>query len=433
MVPGYLVVGDFSTVMGFAAMHLIYIKVDSGAHVKQLKLQLELLSLFNKLRKIERSGSHFLVYTLIDNPDALHSLGLPSHHDIGYYHHEESRPTDLRTSVLDYYVAAGITPLPSEALLSQLPKKWSLYPPMLLLQPGTFDSPEWTHELAKIDSDGFWTHLLARNFPGFTHVAINKPIVESDIQRRPFNIFALHGDFGPQMPFEAEPTKQDLDLAFWCTVVQNGIHQTWAPRYTMFSRGNIKEKKRILDSYKKLDGQAVMDLYAGIGYFTLSYLKNGATVFCWELNPWSVEALVRGCRRNKFGVRVVHKGELFSKELYDELVSAGIRAFIFNESNETAPERMSQLAQPVSLAHVNLGLLPSSKPSWPLVVDLFTHHSTANTTVVHVHENCHVSEFEALKQEILASFPQSQFVHLERVKTFAPDVWHVVVDIKMTR
>ncbi|KAG7193404.1 uncharacterized protein KQ657_000822 [Scheffersomyces spartinae] len=327
-----------------------------------------------------------------------------------------------------------MSPSPNETLLSQVPKKWSLYPPMLLLQTGTFDTIEWEDEFAKLDSvlkNKFWQYLLSKNFPGITHVAINKPIIESDIQRRPFNIFPLYGDFGPQVPFESEPTANDLQQAFWCTVVQNGIHQTWAPKYTMFSRGNIKEKKRLLDSYKDLNGQTVLDLYAGIGYFTLSYLKNGATVFCWELNPWSVEALVRGCNKNKFGVRVIAKDEIFSKKVYNELVKNGVKAFIFNESNETAISRMNQLGEHVPLSHVNLGLLPSSKPSWPLVVDLIHNHSTKRKTLVHIHENCHIQEFEKLKVEIENYFATSQFIHLEQVKTFAPDIWHVVIDIEV--
>lgn len=41
---------------------------------------------------------------------------------------------------------------------------------------------------------------------------------------------------------------------------------------TMFSSGNITEKMRVA----KFDctGQTVVDLYAGIGYYTLQYLKH---------------------------------------------------------------------------------------------------------------------------------------------------------------
>ena len=61
--------------------------------------------------------------------------------------------------------------------------------------------------------------------------------------------------------------------------------QTWAPKHTMFSRGNIKEKARVLNLAKQptaglepglenTDPEArtmAVDLYAGIGYFTFSY------------------------------------------------------------------------------------------------------------------------------------------------------------------
>ena len=78
-----------------------------------------------------------------------------------------------------------------------------------------------------------------------THIALNKPIIESDIMRRPHNLIPIIGDFGPDISIDNKPpspTESDFNRAFWCHVIQNGIYQTWAPKYTMFSRGNIKEK-----------------------------------------------------------------------------------------------------------------------------------------------------------------------------------------------
>ena len=85
----------------------------------------------------------------------------------------------------------------------------------------------------------------------------------------------------------------------------------------MFSRGNIREKARILGQIRLnqspfsglCSGELsqdlceidVVDLYVGIGYFALPYLRKGVRrVFGWELNGWSVEGLRRGCIRNGF-------------------------------------------------------------------------------------------------------------------------------------
>src|SRR5690606_18256943 len=114
------------------------------------------------------------------------------------------------------------------------------------------------------------------------------------------------------------PRQEDLENAFWVSTKQNGIFQTWAPRYTMFSRGNITEKARILDFHRgdaglerrkkslaALKGLWAVDLYAGIGYFVFSYAKRGMRVLCWEINPWSVEGLRRGALRNGWKVKLV--------------------------------------------------------------------------------------------------------------------------------
>ena len=62
----------------------------------------------------------------------------------------------------------------------------------------------------------------------------------------------------------------------------------------MFSSGNVSEKARIA----RIDvrGETVLDLYAGIGYWTLPFLVHGRAerVHACEMNPFSIEALRRG-------------------------------------------------------------------------------------------------------------------------------------------
>lgn len=316
-----------------------------------------------------------------------------------------------------------------EELLSRVPKKWSVYHPMVLFGPGSFDLPEWERAFEKIDQLLFFSFIRLAFPATITHFAVNKPIVEEDEMRRPFNLLPLHGNFGPDPSTDlfTSPSADDLQDAFWCHVVQNGIYQTWAPRYTMFSRGNIKEKKRILDTFKNLRGQTVLDLYAGIGYFTLSYLANGATLFCWEINPWSIEGLVQGLSENGYKYKTFTASDDFDATHYRAHLADGVRAFIFHESNEEAVRRLSGLA-PLEISHINLGLLPTLRPAWAIAQHV-TNHLSSTSVTVHVHENVHVDEFDSLRKEI-GTFYGGEVVHLEKVKTFAPDVWHVVVDVQ---
>lgn len=244
---------------------------------------------------------------------------------------------------------------------------------MVLLPSGSFTSAPWPQILASSTAEQksvLWTRILREISPtgALTHLAINEGIPlnvrdgsssqdggdglkgeEENTLRSPSGLRLLNGDFGPALPANQAPAQEDFERAFWVSTKQNGITQIWAPRYTMFSRGNIKEKARLLSDFppafpsnssKTLDskgkkvvvvdetakgeehtegGQQVegkeeekeqtekwaVDLYAGIGYFVFSYAKLGFRLLCWEINPWSVEGLRRGAVANGWDVVVL--------------------------------------------------------------------------------------------------------------------------------
>ncbi|GME66699.1 unnamed protein product [[Candida] boidinii] len=352
----------------------------------------------------------------------------------------------------------------TDDVISILPSRWSLYPPLLLLPSNTFETDIWVSFVSKMGGatwvDEFYKLLLAKltnNSNVYTHIAINKPIVEnSNVMRVPVNLLPVYGDFSINLNHDKQnteiseeiltsPTEQDFNKLFWCTSNQNGITQFWCPVFTMFSRGNIKEKIRILQTFKNIENNYIIDLYSGIGYFTLCYLKkNCKRIFCWELNPWSIKGLVKGAIANKFKYMVTYENEDLDWSKFDDDT---IRLVIFQESNEYAIDRFNQILKhknndyKIPITHINLGLLPSSKLSWPIASSLIKDFSSASEknlkSQIHIHENVGVRELDNFMEITTSDLTKIngqtvEPVHLEKVKTYAPDVWHIVGDFSIS-
>ncbi|XP_042663458.1 tRNA wybutosine-synthesizing protein 2 homolog isoform X1 [Tyto alba] len=141
----------------------------------------------------------------------------------------------------------------------------------------------------------------------------------------------------------------------WVEHVDNGIRYTFDVTKCMFSPGNITEKLRVASL--PCSGEVLVDLYAGIGYFTLPYLVHGEAAFAHacEWNGHAVEALQRNLVLNGVQDRCrVHPGDSRQLELRD------------------VADR------------VNLGLIPSSEEGWPVACRVLKK-STGG--VLHIHHN----------------------------------------------
>lgn len=406
------------------------IVVKEAKDVKRIKNEVAALQKAKSVQ-VKKTDEGFALYASLSPADLQQLLDIYSNETIiiNESAHCSHKSEQTLHSITEDYLR-HVLKLPSELcaqLCSNLPKRWSIYTPMVLLNAGSYDTEIWQKILLENNMDAYFNAIRPLFQENVTHFAVNKPIIKEDIMRRPFNLLPLHGDFGalPTHHTCTSPTQQDLDLGFWCHTIQNKIYQTWAPCYTMFSRGNIREKRRLLVDFPRLDGTHVVDLYAGIGYFSLSYLANGATLFCWEINRWSVEGLLRGLKMNKHKYHLVQEHEELTGNVFQTLVENGVKAFVFFESNEYASRRLSKL-NTLSVSHINLGLLPTLKSSWPIALEIAQKSSICS--IIHIHENVHCNQFESLILEVAHYF--SGTVSLEKVKTFAPDVWHVVVDVK---
>ncbi|GMG20358.1 unnamed protein product [Ambrosiozyma monospora] len=448
--------------------------------IKPIKTTLEKNSYLDKSQKIEVSKDIIKIPTLIKDEIIIQELKL---HDITDCTFEKSnvvKPTVTLETILQDFIndqpdlKANLDASSLPKLIEKLPKRYSIYPPLILLPSNTLETPSWSTFLESLTTEQkatlfdqfivkFFQHHTSSNKKlqeqdqnhdqqKLTNIAINKPIVDTYNEiRYPINLIQLHGNFGLSKP--------TLETEFWCHTIQNGIYQTWAPRFTMFSRGNIKEKKRILDTFPHISGNYVIDLYAGIGYFTFSYLaKHAEKVLCWEINEWSCIGMVKGYEKNKSfqkpnGCYLIQNYEPIDMEKFENA-----NLVIFNESNEFAIKRMKELESykkllsqesesssntssfKIPISHINLGLLPTSTKSWPITLDLILQFGSLTSSYIHIHENVGKLELDGFMEDTKTRLKQISnnsaavaVVHLEKVKTYAPDVFHVVGDFKITR
>ncbi|XP_070200747.1 tRNA wybutosine-synthesizing protein 2 homolog [Littorina saxatilis] len=224
-------------------------------------------------------------------------------------------------------------------MMEEIPRHWERHGDLVLLPSNAFVSQDW-NELGK----KLWTTVA--KCTGAQRVA-RQAAVTANGYRTP-QVTVLRGNSG---------VVQHVD---------NEIRYEYDITRCMFSAGNITEKLRI--ARLNCQGETVLDLYAGIGYFTLPYLvhASAAYVHACEWNPDAVAALKRNLRLNNVHHRCsVHQGD------NRQLTLRGVAD------------------------RVNLGLIPSSEEGWPVACRALK----PSGGVLHIHGNVntHTAACENLK------------------------------------
>ncbi|KAL9108470.1 MAG: hypothetical protein Q9227_006804 [Pyrenula ochraceoflavens] len=381
-------------------------------------------------------------------------------------------PTGIERFLLEY-------PDLRDLFTHPLPKHYTVHPPLLLL-PST---PPWPDLLRALPPD-LLSSLLSQILSAFTpkrltHAAINAPIPlhtsssfsdgSTNHVRTPTGLVPIYGDFGPRDCSPTHPSLPDLARAFWVHgPIPGRLIQVYAPLHTMFSRGNVREKERILrpggmEGLDGVDGRlgqrhqdiAVVDLYVGVGYFALCYLKRGVgKVWGWDLSGWSIEGARRGANGCGWKAETfepeVEEGERIERVL-TAMDDKATRLLLFHEENERALHMIREVRERCinrkeedrsswkAIRHVNLGLLPSSQSMWEAAVHIL---DAQRGGWVHAHENVGMNVIEQRKREVETLFEgylvsrgdsgdkwMATCEHVEQVKTYAPGVMHCVFDV----
>eukprot|EP00934_Nitzschia_sp_Nitz4_P003629 Nitzschia sp. Nitz4//scaffold347_size17400//9706//11130//NITZ4_008835-RA/size17400-processed-gene-0.18-mRNA-1//-1//CDS//3329548666//3619//frame0 len=275
----------------------------------------------------------------------------------------------------------------------------------LVLPPGAFEGPTFLSlvEEAGVEMDTIWPVMLVVH--GSSRIVRRGAIDPESGTRQSGHrmVYPLSGvseATGPGSPG-------------WICVTEQGIRQSFDLTRVMFSRGNISEKIR----FGKIcqEGEVLLDMYTGIGYYTLPALIHGKVekVVSLEWNEDAIQALQFNVADNKVADRV---------QIYQ------------GDCRKTAKQHQLE----GMFDRVSLGLLPSSEGGWETAVRAL-HKERGGW--LHVHGNVPNSERDTWAlwmcrslQDLckLADRPSDWIVlctHLERVKSFAPTVSHFVADI----
>jgi tRNA G37 N-methylase Trm5 len=279
--------------------------------------------------------------------------------------------------------------VPTDTAAAEYPRKYELVGDVLMVPEDALCGPLWQTLLGTGDSGDSWSTSrtavevwagLAGCF-GVARVA-RKARVDSG-PRRDSHVTLL-------LPPLGRPDGTGPGSPGWTEVVENGISFGFDITRVMFCSGNCTERIRM--GKETVAGETIVDLYCGVGYYTIPFLLHGkaAHVHACEWNPNSILALRENLRK------------------------AGLtdRCTIYEGDNRLTAPALAGLAD-----RVCLGLLPSSTGGWPLAAAALK----PTGGVLYVHENVRDVEIDQWVIDTCAKFEELFLEVLLREKPVLAD------------
>ena len=238
-------------------------------------------------------------------------------------------------------------------------------------------------------------HLIAKAYlealPYIRSVYINAGVIEGQF-REPQKIEYLAGEDDPVVKHK-----------------EHGVIYTFDITKIMFSQGNLKERKYLASLVE--DGEIIVDMFAGIGYFSLpiAVLSNPEKIYSIELNPVAYKYLLKNVKLNNAEEIIVPiLGDC--KEKVIELKKKGIKA-----------DRVIMGVFPAPEDYINEALM-ITKDSGAVI-----HYEGVVDKEEKLKLYDQFSEM-ASKSQYSTKLLDSRFV-----KSVGPNLYHQVVDIKVSK
>lgn len=183
--------------------------------------------------------------------------------------------------------------------------------------------------------------------------------------------------------------------------VENGIRYKFDASKIMFSSGNIDERIRMAKVARK--NEVVVDMFAGIGYFTLPVaVYSKSKVYACEINPTAYEFLKENIHMNKV----------------ENLVKP-----ILGDCRVVAPRG---IADRVIMGYFN------SIDFLEYAIEILNGEG-----IIHFHQKCREEDFpekifDEIKKICFEHKKRAEVLFYRRIKSYAPRIIHGVIDLMIS-
>jgi tRNA wybutosine-synthesizing protein 2 len=186
---------------------------------------------------------------------------------------------------------------------------------------------------------------------------------------------------------------------------ENGILYKLDAAKIMFSKGNLNERKRVINQVK--DGELIIDMFAGIGYFSLGLAKFSKVreIIAIEKNSAAYNYFVENIELNKLTNISAMQGDC-----------------------TIAAPSLKGMAD-----RIIMGYLPGTENFLPYAMLM-----AKPGCVIHFHNTYKTKELWKKPLDDIGFVSRkfgfrSAILAKKKVKSYAPNVWHVVIDFQISR
>ncbi len=337
-------------------MKLAQIPVSEASETIPKLLRMDLV---NRNAKISKGNGCRLVPILEGKEDTVREMGYSLVE--GTAHSRDRTPPQER-------ILADLSDLPKE-VLDELPMRWEYVGDIVILR--LEDSAEpYKKRIGEVYADEL----------DMSTVCVDRKGVSGEFRRPSMEI--IYGT-------ETESVR-----------LENGILYDFDVTKVMFASGNVDERERM----KSLDctGETVVDMFAGIGYFTLPIAKfaNPEKVIACEKNPDSYGFLVKNIELNEVKDKVIpvlgdNRDLDYGKAFADRILMGYVQT-----TSEFLPKALEMI-----------------RPGG----------------IIHYHDTFYINEYEGRLKEIFDRYCPGRYTieGIREVKSFAPSVSHYVADVRI--